>query len=82
MTKKNLISRPIKFSLALLVGAVFILSTFIQESLLKRLKMRCQGEFITLTRIVIMNFLRLKNFHRLIRLIPMEVFFLAERLLM
>lgn len=43
MTKKNLISIPIKFSLALLVGAVFILSTFIQESFAKEAKNEVSG---------------------------------------
>lgn len=43
MTKKNLISIPIKFSLALLVGAVFILSTFIQESFAKEAKNEVPG---------------------------------------
>lgn len=43
MTKKNLISRSIKFSLALLLGAVFILSTFIQESFAKEAKNEVSG---------------------------------------
>lgn len=43
MTKKNLISRSIKFSLALLLGTVFILSTFIQESFAKEAKNEVSG---------------------------------------
>lgn len=43
MTKKNLISRSIKFSLALLLGAVFILSSFIQESFAKEAKNEVSG---------------------------------------